>query len=128
MLYCAYCVEQCKVEIEMLLYCAYCVEQCKVQIEMLLYCAHCVEQYKFRLRYCYTTAVICLHKVSCVEWIRNVINTDLSKFGYYFVYFIESICQITPRICIYIYIHTHEVIELYKQATLIIQTLNIFVN
>jgi len=44
---------------------------------------------KQRLKCCYTAVVFCLYKVSPVDWIRNFINFELSKFGYYLVHFIE---------------------------------------
>jgi len=44
---------------------------------------------KQRLRCGYTAAIFCLYKVSCVDWIGNFINSELSKFGYCLVNFIE---------------------------------------
>jgi len=40
-----------------------------------------------RLRCGYTSAIFCLYKVSCVDWIGNFINFEPSKFGYYLVNF-----------------------------------------
>ena len=70
------------IEITCWLYCCWLLRTSTVKKTFIL-CILCGISVTQRSRRCYSSVTFWLYKVSCVDWIRNFINFEPSKFGYW---------------------------------------------